>query len=182
MPGVYVYDSLNKTHQFTFKTSFPYCTPLVSSHRHYGLLLIEIMKSPPPDVMEQSFIGWVLAYSAYGLEEFYQTNGSQVDISKQIHQVSLDPANRQVWANQTPITLKGRELAMLQLLYDHRNQICGREDICQSVYAAEVVPYEGQDHRLNQLIYRLKTKLAKIENNPIRIESVYKKGYRLRLI
>ncbi len=79
--------------------------------------------------------------------------------------------------NRSPIALSPKEFALLAYLYDHRGNVCSKEEIGQAVWTE----YEEGvfDYQIENLVRRLRTKIELDPNAPLVLLTVRGMGYRL---
>ena len=90
--------------------------------------------------------------------------------------LSLDPATRQVMVGQEPVSLTGREFALLEYLLRHGDEVLTRVRIIDEVWDWA---YEGTPRIIDVYVGSLRTRLGRGPRTP-RIETVRGVGYVLR--
>jgi two-component system OmpR family response regulator len=90
--------------------------------------------------------------------------------------LSLDPATRQVMVGQEPVSLTGREFALLEYLLRHVDEVLTRVRILDEVWDWA---YEGTPRTIDVHVASLRVRLGRGPRTP-RIETVRGVGYVLR--
>lgn len=93
-------------------------------------------------------------------------------IGKSVFNLSL----RILTVNQVDYTLRGREFDVLLLLYKHSNQLISTKDILLQIWKSES---QSNLQMLKNIITQFRKKFE--EDNLVNIESVYGKGYILKI-
>ena len=79
--------------------------------------------------------------------------------------------------DRQPITLSPKEFSLLALLYQHRGQVCSKDQIGQAVwpeYSADVY-----DYQIENLVRRLREKLEPDPSEPLLLVTMRGLGYKL---
>ena len=161
------------------KAKWLYSAPLVAGSYRLGLLFIE-RPAPPLSDHDQMLLELIAAQTAHRLVHLEQSewaNGQ--DITSLL---TIDTTRQQVRLKGQVISVRGKQLQLLHLLYQHRGCLCSREFLCHSLYTGAVLSPIERQACLDLLIHKLRRKLSRLEGNPIRIETVRGQGYRLRVL
>lgn len=90
----------------------------------------------------------------------------------------VDRKNGEVWVDGERKAVRGQSFDLLCYLYEHRNQLCGREDILKAVFeVSEITQYD--EGRLTTAIHRLREKIELDPDIPRYLITVPGHGYRL---
>ena len=106
-----------------------------------------------------------------------QMNADNSSIPK-THRLYIDKRGRRVWLRDQELIppLSVAQYTMLELLYDHDDQVVSRQDLVEAVWGEEA--YEVSNQALDALVRRLRDRLAELdEHNFI----VTVRGHGLRL-
>lgn len=76
------------------------------------------------------------------------------------------------------VSLTGRELALLQLLFENPGHVVTRHRMASEVWAAQA---DQSSHTIEQHIYQVRRKLKQCASDVLGIRSVYGSGYRLEV-
>jgi len=87
--------------------------------------------------------------------------------------VTIDPAGRQVWIDETPVKLRTKEFDLLLTLVEHRNIVLSREQLLNLVWGFD---FAGQTRTVDMHIAHLRDKL---KESDVVIETVWGVGYKL---
>lgn len=102
----------------------------------------------------------------------------QQDISEQENLnfglLSIQPAARKVQLAGEDIFLSSHEFDLLMALAKHAGQVIGREFLFNQIYNRE---YDGLDRTIDVRISQLRKKLQDNTDNPMRIKTIWGKGY-----
>jgi two-component system alkaline phosphatase synthesis response regulator PhoP len=101
--------------------------------------------------------------------------GPKVQTVGPIHlgELTIDPAGRQVWIQDSPAKLRTKEFDLLLALAEHRNIVLSREQLLNLVWGFDFV---GQTRTVDMHIAHLRDKL---EGSDVVIETVWGVGYKL---
>ena len=176
---LFVCDEEKLDHTCYFKANRLHSAPLTAGSYHLGWLFIECPARAWHD-HDQIFLDLIAAQTAHQLVHLAQKqrdNGYAFPLA-----LTIDEARQQVRLKGQVISVRDKQLRLLQVLYQHRGCLCRREFLCQSLYASTPLSPVERQARLNLLIYKLRRKLNRLEANLIRIETVRGQGYRLRIL
>jgi len=87
--------------------------------------------------------------------------------------LTIDPAGRQVWVQDSPVRLRTKEFDLLLTLAEHRNVVLSREQLLDLVWGFDFV---GQTRTVDMHIAHLRRKL---KGSEVVIETVWGVGYKL---
>ena len=92
-------------------------------------------------------------------------------------ELEVDIAAGVVRVDRRPVTLAPKEFALLAHLYEHRGEVCSKDDICQAVWPE--CPNDVFDYQVENLVRRLRTKLERDPANPQVLLTLRGLGYKL---
>jgi DNA-binding response OmpR family regulator len=93
-------------------------------------------------------------------------------------ELALDVAAGSVWVDRHPVSLSGKEFALLAYLHEHRGLIRTKDDIAAAVWPE----YEREgvyDYQIENLVRRLRSKIELDARNPQLLVTVRGMGYKL---
>src|SRR5471032_2469588 len=93
----------------------------------------------------------------------------------ELHGVVLDPVTRQASADGKPLDLTPREFDLLYFFVKHPGKVFSRLDLLNQVWGYQ---HDGYEHTVNTHINRLRAKIEADPAQPVRILTVWGKGYR----
>jgi len=93
----------------------------------------------------------------------------------ELHGVALDPVTRQASADGKPLDLTPREFDLLYFFVKHPGKVFSRLDLLNQVWGYQ---HDGYEHTVNTHINRLRAKIEADPAQPVRILTVWGKGYR----
>jgi DNA-binding response OmpR family regulator len=88
----------------------------------------------------------------------------------------ISESARQVWLNAVSVQLTSHEFELLHLLASNAGKILSRDELFQNLRGIE---YDGLDRSIDGRISRLRRKLDDHADEPVRIKTVWGKGYLL---
>ncbi|WP_295997912.1 response regulator transcription factor [Rugamonas sp.] len=89
--------------------------------------------------------------------------------------VALDPITRQASADGKPLELTPREFDLLYFFVHHPDKVFSRLELLNQVWGYQ---HDGYEHTVNTHINRLRAKIEADPAQPVRILTVWGKGYR----
>lgn len=92
---------------------------------------------------------------------------------------SLDRDALTLSSSSVRLPITGKELALLQILFEQPGSMVTRQQIASQVWGGEASAF---GHVMEQHIYRLRRKLALCSSGGLNIRSVYGSGYRLEVV
>jgi DNA-binding winged helix-turn-helix (wHTH) protein len=92
-----------------------------------------------------------------------------------VQDLVLDDGNLTITVNGKSTPLLPKEFALLRYLYAHPNRTFSREELLDAVWPLE----HPVDRTVDDHVYRLRKKLSRIPGNPLVLETVRGRGYRL---
>ncbi|OQY42670.1 MAG: hypothetical protein B6242_15910 [Anaerolineaceae bacterium 4572_78] len=154
----------------------------------FGILFVETDKGLLTET-EQLLINLLSIQIGYMLDYLYRFD--TVIPQKEI--LKIDSVGRHVWLEGKSVHLSPNELTLLKLLYDYQDKTCSRAFIRQTVYPDEFTDdtlpnFSGmrrkihyREDRLDVLVSKLRRKLKLLSDDTIKIETVWGKGYWLKI-
>ena len=96
--------------------------------------------------------------------------------------LALDKEARMVYINERAVSppLSPAQFRLLELLYDHRDRVVGREDIVKAVWP-EALEEGISEQAIDALVRRLRERLAEVDPSWQYIVTVRGHGFRLQL-
>ena len=88
----------------------------------------------------------------------------------------ISSASQQVWLDGKPVDLTTQEFELLALLAGHAGHVFSRKEIFRTMRGIE---YDGLDRSIDGRISKLRRKLGDSASHPVRIKTVWGKGYLL---
>lgn len=111
---------------------------------------------------------------------FRRIHGKQTgDTPLQFKHYRLDPADRSIHVNGTPITLKPREFALALFLFQNTGQLLSRAHILHRIWTQTE---HANSRTLDTHISRLRQLLNLTATNGVRLTTIYSFGYRLDIL
>lgn len=95
------------------------------------------------------------------------------DRPRQVGNVLINPASREVTAAGVPITLRAKEFDLLLTLADHQNQVLSRDQLLDQVWGYD---FHGETRTVDVHVAHLRDKLA---GSDAQIETVWGRGYKM---
>ena len=89
--------------------------------------------------------------------------------------IDLDPLTRQASADGRPLDLTPREFDLLYHFVRNPGQVYSRLDLLNLVWGYQ---HDGYEHTVNTHINRLRAKIERDPAQPVRILTVWGRGYR----
>ena len=89
--------------------------------------------------------------------------------------LAIDPLARQASVDGRRLDLTPREFDLLYFFARHPDQVFSRMDLLNAVWGYQ---HEGYEHTVNTHINRLRTKIEADPARPMRILTVWRRGYR----
>ncbi len=105
------------------------------------------------------------------LERNARLDAGRLDISG----LSIDPVTRDATVDGRPLDLTPREFDLLYFFARHPGKVFSRMDLLNQVWGYQ---HEGYEHTVNTHINRLRTKIETNPSDPIRILTVWGRGYK----
>ena len=93
----------------------------------------------------------------------------------ELNGVRLDPLTRQAYVEGRPLDLTPREFDLLYFFIKHPGKVFSRLDLLNQVWGYQ---HDGYEHTVNTHINRLRAKIEADPAEPLRILTVWGKGYR----
>src|SRR5471030_1250253 len=93
----------------------------------------------------------------------------------ELNGVRLDPLTRQAQVEGRPLDLTPREFDLLYFFVKHPEKVFSRLDLLNQVWGYQ---HDGYEHTVNTHINRLRAKIEADPAQPVRILTVWGKGYR----
>ena len=93
----------------------------------------------------------------------------------ELNGVKLDPIARQAYADGQLLDLTPREFDLLYFFVKHPDKVFSRLDLLNQVWGYQ---HDGYEHTVNTHINRLRAKIEADPADPVRILTVWGKGYR----
>lgn len=88
----------------------------------------------------------------------------------------VDRTSHRAWHGASELSLTRREFDLLAHFASHPGQVFTREQLLDAVWGSS---HDGFDHTVNSHINRLRAKLRDTTDDPVRIETLWRVGYRL---
>ena len=104
-------------------------------------------------------------------------SSGQADVSPNSEPSPIDKATMSFTIDGRKVTLKAREFALCEYLYDHRNTIVTKDEIFEAVWGDSFF----SDGTLNVHIRRLREKIEEDPNNPKYIKTIWGTGYMMEM-
>ncbi len=98
---------------------------------------------------------------------------SPADAIRQIGNLSIDPAAREVTVDGSPVALRAKEFELLLALVGHANKVLTRQQLLDQVWGYD---YFGETRTVDVHISHLRDKLG---HSDLQIETVWGVGYKL---
>jgi DNA-binding winged helix-turn-helix (wHTH) protein len=176
---VYVYDGTDGRHDFRLELGQPYFAPLTLASGGQGYLVLEVLQ-PPLSEVARNVVAVLVAQTPHYLA---LVAGAAVEQAEAVSPATLafDERSQSLWLGEGWLALKPPQFAVLQALYEQGGRPCSRERLYKLAFPGELDAGVSKNRRLDQLMHRLRRKLAQAGPNPIRIETVREVGYRLSL-
>ncbi|WP_244816172.1 response regulator transcription factor [Caballeronia sp. Lep1P3] len=102
---------------------------------------------------------------------------SRLDAGRiEVSGIAIDPLAREAWVDGARIELTPREFDLLYFFAQHPDKVFSRIDLLNAVWGYR---HEGYEHTVNTHINRLRAKVEKDAAEPVRILTVWGRGYKL---
>ncbi len=105
-----------------------------------------------------------------------QANGLETRETYRVGGLSIDRSNHRAWHGGSELTLTRRESDLLAHFVRHPGQVFTRDQLLDAVWGPS---HDGFDHTVNSHINRLRAKLRAVAPDTVRIETLWRVGYRL---
>lgn len=93
-----------------------------------------------------------------------------------VGELFVDCTNHRAWHGKDEFFLTRREFDLLVHFASHPGQVFTRDQLLDAVWGPS---HDGFDHTVNSHINRLRTKLRAVAGDAVRIETLWRVGYRL---
>lgn len=178
--GLFVRDNRGWQQDFYIQYDRPHCVAIRAATHTFGLLFVDKVDLPLIEA-EQTIVTLMAAQTAHHLHYIDRIENLNGQSGAEASSPIIDESCRQIRINGSTLPLKGKQWAALHLLYCHRGHTCSRQLMCQRLYANDRISGSGREARLDLLIHKLRQKLRQLQHNPLKIETVRGRGYRLTL-
>jgi len=169
-----------------------------------ALSVIEVVRAVARDIAESRFIHeYYLLLLFYALKMMTWKGISSLDqerqelrrrhalfsaglLSKKLTKIPeigdrlyIDQSSKTVWVDDRPVELAPLEFLLIEYLYNHRGEVCSRNDILSHLYMQELAADGVSDYRLDSVLKRLRQRVEPKPSSPQFIITVRGLGLQL---
>jgi DNA-binding winged helix-turn-helix (wHTH) protein len=177
--NVFVHENSDHKGSFNFKMDSFYYAPLMLNNYNFGYLFME-SDMWPLTRSGQLALALLSLETARLLNELRQPNLGHHRPDSSVP-LRVEPGRRLAWFGETPVYMSDKEVIFLDLLnqWRQRGQPCPHTLLSQAIYKTEASRSGERPYRLDDLVSRLRDKLAKIAGQPVSIKTIRGVGYQL---
>ena len=176
-PHLFISEAMVHPLRLSFKPAWTISVPVVAEAAHFGLLLVERRCPFNPQEMKH-LRETTLQMSCHLWTQLLEIENRAEDSSALLF--TINKRGQWVLLHQELMRLRGRQLALFQLLYRHRGYPCSRRFLSCSLYGSDAAAYQNA---VILLVHQLRQKLERYPENPFCLESIRGRGcYCLRIL